>query len=552
MSVTTTDPATGLPTVQQDACADGLRDVSADSLRDDGSLGRRARRGAIWTGASALLLRFSNVFVMMIVARIIAPAELGVYAIAIAVYGFIVCLGTWGVGAAIGRSDLDLDKLAPTVTTIAACGGCLTAGLMVVSAGPFSSALGVPEAAGAIRILAIAVALQGLFVVPTGQNQREFRQSVVFRGNAFGLIGSSATLLLLVTVLPGAEAFAWSRVVAHLIACLTIVLSLNKRYRPGWNADYVMPLLRFGVPAALGWLLAELVLNIDYVIVGREMSTADLGDYMLAFNIASWPTAVLGAVVAQIVLPAFSAVRIGGGNLGLTVSRAIRTAGLVAFPIAAFTCAFAYPLIEILYGARWLGAAPVLRLLALYGVLYVFGLLFDNIMIAAGKTFAMFAVQLAALVALVPALLVGVHLGGLIGVGIGHIVVVLVVTMPVYLVATRRVTGAGVGVALRAFSRPAFAALSAAGVALLATHLLGPAIGKLVVAGVVGLIVYAAIAGPALLELLPTRLAGKRICVVATTWPSLLAKQVRSTSRARRPVAASAGPPSDGRTDEHA
>ena len=172
-----------------------------------------------------------------------------------------------------------------------------------------------------------------------------------------------------------------------------------------------MPLLRFGVPAALGWLLAELVLNIDYVIIGREMSTADLGEYMLAFNIASWPTAVLGAVVAQIVLPAFSAVRLGGGDLGLTVSRAIRTVGFVACPIAAFTCAFAYPLIETVYGARWLGAAPVLRLLALYGALYVLGLLFDNIMVAAGKTFAMFAVQAAALVTLVPALIVGAPFG---------------------------------------------------------------------------------------------------------------------------------------------
>src|SRR4051812_19160419 len=175
MSLSTTDSATGLPTAPPP--------TSVDTLANESSLGHRARRGAIWTGASALLLRFSNVVVMMVVARIIAPAELGVYAIAIAVYGFIVCIGALGVGAAIGRTDLDVDKLAPTVTTLAACGGCATAALMVLLAGPFASAVGVPDAEGAIRILAIAVALQGLFVVPTGQNQRAFQQSVVFRGN---------------------------------------------------------------------------------------------------------------------------------------------------------------------------------------------------------------------------------------------------------------------------------------------------------------------------------------------------------------------------------
>jgi hypothetical protein len=71
--------------------------------------------------------------------------------------------------------------------------------------------------------------------------------------------------------------------------------------------------------------------------------------------------------------------------------------------------------------------------------------------------------QVAALVALLPALLAGVQSGGLVGVGIGHIVVVLLVTMPVYLVVTYRVTGAGVGVALRALSRPGLAAVAACG-----------------------------------------------------------------------------------------
>lgn len=528
MGVMTSDRVAGLPTVQSDALA--------GSLGDDASLTNRARRGAIWTGASAIVLRLSSVLVMIIVARIITPAELGVFALAVAVYGFIVCVGIWGVGAAIGRSDLDVDKLGPTVTTFSVLSGCVTAGVMALSAGPLATALGAPQAAGSIRILAIVVALQGIFAVPVGQNQREFRQDIFFRGDVIAFFGSNATLLLLVLVIPGAEAFAWSRVVGHLIVCLTVTLALDKRYRPGWRSEYIVPLLRFGVPAALGWLLSQLVLNVDYLIIGREMSTVALGLYMLAFNLASWPTAVFGAVVNQIILPVFSAVRRDEGDLCLIMSRAVRTVGFVACPIAAFTCAFAYPLIETVYGARWLAAAPVLSVLAMYGVLYVLGMLFDNIMIASGKTTSMFAVQLAALVALVPALFVGVRTGGLVGVGIGHIVVVLLVTMPAYMIALYRITGAGLGVTLRALSRPGIAALSATGAALLATDALSLPIAKVAVALVVGSIVYFAVAGPQLLQLLPSRIADKRILMFVTTWPSLLAKQL---CRAREYVRAS-------------
>ena len=492
---------------------------------------QRARRGAMWTGASAILLRLGNVLVMVIVARIISPAELGVYALAVAVYGVVVCLAAWGVGSAIGRSDLDADELGPTVTTFAVCSSLLTAGVMAVFAGSLASALGVPEAATPIRILAITVFFTGLFAVPTSQNQRAFRQDVVFRADVIAFFALNATLLLLVQVIPGAEAFAWSRVVGHLIVGVTVAWSLDRRYLPGWRREYVVPLLRFGVPAALGSVLAELVRNIDYVIIGREMSTTDLGNYMLAFNVASWPTAVLGAVVAQIVLPAFSAVRRDGGDLRLTVARAVRTVGFVACPITAFTCVFAYPLIETLYGRRWLEAAPVLAVLAVFGVLFVLGMLFDNIMIAAGRTLVMFGVQALALVVLIPALMIGVRQGGLVGVGVAHTAVILLVTMPAYIAASMRITGAGIGVILRALSRPLLAAVLAAAAALAATSGIDHPIVTLAAAGGVGLVVYLAAVGPEFLHLLPGRLAEKSVLVLATTWPALLVGRFR----ARRP-----------------
>ncbi|SDE15857.1 oligosaccharide flippase family protein [Rhodococcus tukisamuensis] len=504
-----------------------LPGVQSDPQRAGASLAHRALRAALWTGASAIVVRFSNILVMAIAARIIAPEELGVYALALAVHGFVACFAAWGVTSAIGRLDLDADRLGPTVTTVTLCSSCVVAASMALAAGPIASAFQAPEAVRPIRILAVVVVIQVMSAVPAAQIQRAFRQEVAFRANVIGFVFGSATLLPLATMIHGAEAFAWSRVAAGLAIGLTMVLSLDTRYRPGWEAQFVGPLLRFGVPAAVGSLLSQLVLNVDILIIGRAMSTADLGYYMLAFNICLWPTAALGAVMDQVVLPAFSAVRRDDGDLRSTVSRAVRTVALVACPIGGFTFAFAHPLIETVYGGKWLTAAPVLSVLAAYGVLYVLGKLFDNIMIASGKTITMFVVQATVLVVLVPILIVGVRVGGLVGVGVGHILAILLVTMPAYAVAIRRATGAGIGVILRALSRPALAAVAAAGVALVATEGLTNPLAKLAVGGLVGLVVYVAVVGPQLLQLFPGRLADKRILVLATTWPLMAAKRLR-------------------------
>jgi PST family polysaccharide transporter len=398
---------------------------------------------------------------------------------------------------------------------------------MAVLAKPLASLLGSPEAAAPIRILAITVVLSGIFAVPTYQNQRAFRQDVNFRANAASAVVTGATLLLLVNIIRGAEAFAWSVVVGHVIVGLTITRSLDKRYRPGWRGEYILPLLRFGVPVALGTVLSQLVLNVDYVIVGRELSAGNVGVYALAFNIASLPTSVLFAVIKGIGLTGFSGVRHNEGDLRSTVSRSVQTLGLVACPIGAFICAFAYPLIETVYGAKWLSGATVLSILAPYGVLYVLTVLCDTIMIASGKTSAMFLVQLAALIALVPALLIGVRLDGLVGVGIAHILVILFVTMPVYMFAIFRITGAGLIVFLSALSRPLLAAAAATGVAYVATFDLDSAIGKLAVAVVVGFLVYVGVAGRQILQILPSSLASNRIVLLIATWPSFFKKRAR-------------------------
>jgi lipopolysaccharide exporter len=48
------------------------------------TLGKRVRTGSVWNVASNVLLRVSNIFILALVARMVAPEELGVFALATA------------------------------------------------------------------------------------------------------------------------------------------------------------------------------------------------------------------------------------------------------------------------------------------------------------------------------------------------------------------------------------------------------------------------------------------------------------------------------------
>ncbi len=482
------------------------------------SLDRKVRQGSFWLGANSIVMRFSNIAVMAVVARIVIPEEFGVFTLAVVAQAMIGTVAELGVASAIARRDLDEDAIGPTAVTVSVGIGVLLGGLLAVFAEPIAIVLGSVEAAPALRILAISVALSGLFVVPSAQLQRDFRQNVIFRTSFVGSIIGAGVLIGLAMLGNGAEAFAWSRVAGQLITGILVIAALSKRYGPGWNTTSLSLLLRFGLPLALANLLSQIVANVDYVFVGHTLELRDVGLYTLAFNISSWATSVLGSVLNGIVLPAFSAVRRDKGDVPATLFLATRSVALVAFPIAALTSGLALPLIVTVYGERWADAAPVVVILSVYGAAGALGQLVANLLIASGRTGVLFIVQVAVLIALVPALWVGITTAGLIGVGLAHVATVLIITLPVYLFSLHRALRVSLLSIVRGAGWPLAAAIIAGAVAYAATLPLSIHWVQLLVGGACGGIAYLLLTYRQLMLLLPPGPRAKAERLLPRAW----------------------------------
>lgn len=474
------------------------------------ALGRLVGRGAAWSVASNLVMRGGSIAVTAVLARLLSPSDFGTFAIALAFFLVLSSLAELGLGSAIARSADEPEQLAPTVVTVSVAGSALLAVLMFVAAGPIASTLGQPDAADPLRVLSLSLFLTGVFTVPAAQLVREFRQDRVFLATLTGFLVSNPILVLLALAGGGATAFAWSRVVGQVAAGLVMYVGTTRRYRPGWRPEVVRGLLGFGLPLALANLVNYALLNADYLIVGRLADAAVVGVYMIAFNVASWSTALMGSVLNTVVVPAFG--RVGADREGL--SRALGSAGelvaLVALPVAGLSVVLARPLVEVLFGSRWSDAAPVLAVLAVYGALYSFTLLLANVLVAVGATRRLLAVQLAWVSALVPSMVVGFQVDGLRGAAWAHVVTIACVALPGYGWAVARATGLGPRAAATHLVRPALAAAAATLAAWLVAVLLpGAGVADLLAGGLVGLVVHLAVAGPVLARYLPASVVAR-------------------------------------------
>jgi lipopolysaccharide exporter len=427
-----------------------------------GPLSSHVRRGAAWNVASTLLLKFSSIGITALVARILTPHDFGVFAVANTVFMIVSAFSEFGIASCIARADLKVGEIAPTMTTVAIGTSVAIAAAMEFFATPIASALGSPDGAGPVRIMAIVMILSGVASVPTAQCIREFKQGSIFLANIIAFFPGMIVLVVLAKTGDGASAFAWSRVAGQLTSAIVIFVATPRFYLFGMSRKALSVLFKFGFPLAVANFVSYILQNVDYALIGHLMGPVLLGTYVIAFNSASWSSALLLNVLTMVAMPAFSRVKHDRELLMGAMADGVRAVMLVAAPVCTLVIVLAGPIVLTLYGARWSGAIDPLRILSLYGLISVLCLLFANMLTALGKTRVILIVQLIWLAALVPAMAIGVHMDGIVGAASAHIAIVAPVVLPCYLFALHRETRVKLVSLAKAAAPPVIAATVAA------------------------------------------------------------------------------------------
>lgn len=459
------------------------------------------------------MLKLANVLTTAVIAHILDPRDFGVYAVALTAYGIVNAVGEFGLGLCLIRADLDIDSLAPTMSTVAVTTNAIQAGVMFVFARPIAGALGSVAAAGPIRVLALAMLVTGVFAVPGAQLIRDFKQDKIFLATLIGFVPSTAVLVLLAMSGSGAMAFAWSMVVGNIVSGCVVFASVPRHYRLGFSRSALNVLVKFGFPLAGANIVNYVLLNGDYAVVGHLAGAVALGAYVLAFNVASWPYSLLGFMVNNVSIPAISRVKDDPVRLKNAIARALRAVSLVVMPISALTIALARPLVLTLYGPKWMASVQPLSILASYGAISVICVLFANVLAGLGRAKFILMVQLVWLLALVPGMVLGVRHAGIVGAAIAHVIVIVPIVLPIYLFGLRKVTDLAMlaRACMPALLAASAAALAAAAVASQFTYPLVQLIAGLAAGG----LTYAVIAIPSAMPLLSqeqiTKLRMRRI-----------------------------------------
>ncbi|TLZ71842.1 MAG: lipopolysaccharide biosynthesis protein [Methanobacteriota archaeon] len=303
----------------------------------------------------------------IVLARILFPADFGIFALAAGLIGFVSALGNFGLDyALIQRADSAKDQEYEVAMSLRVIISIVLLVATIALAIPWSSIFGNPVIAGATQALAIVYLIGPWSLIPTTRLTVKLAYRRLIVPNVLNQFTNSVVAISLAIMGFG----FWSLVVALIASQLVWVVSLSVAYpwRPRFRFDrsVAKSLFAYSRHIIVASVLVFLMTNVDNFTVGLLLGSATLGYYAVAYSICLFSSMVSGSA-ATALFPTLSKIqedlpRVRRGYLE-SFGYAIATVAPVSIGLAVM----APEIVLVLLGPVWRPSIVPLIILSFYG-----------------------------------------------------------------------------------------------------------------------------------------------------------------------------------------
>ena len=267
-------------------------------------------RGASIVTASNGVMALATFARSIVFARMLGPENMGIAALAIAVYGLLGLITDIGFEKLLVQSPSGESRtLQGAAHLLAALRGVVCTALVYIVAAPVVSLFGEPEAANALGILAGVFVIRGLAHTDKWRFQRGSRFGPSAAIDVSGVLASLAMAPLLAVWLGDYRAVALALLAQGAAEMIASHVVAERSYRWSRDRESLRELWSFGLPLLMAGVLMFASMQGDRFIVASLFTMEELGVYAVAFGLAQMPVLALGRVTTTLFLPALSAVR---------------------------------------------------------------------------------------------------------------------------------------------------------------------------------------------------------------------------------------------------
>lgn len=335
--------------------------------------------------AVTFILSFASV---IIVSRLLAPNEIGIYSVAVSIIGFAHILREFGVGYYLVQAAAVSREQFRAAFTVAILTSWIIAGVLFLLRGPmaeFYGHEGIKEVLFLLVLNFLALPL-GTPVLAMMKRDRQFGRLAWVA--IFGSVVQTAVTIVAALLGESYLSMAWG----SLVMILSKVVLLNFM-RPG--EIFVLPavkgvreVFRFGTVSSLSALVGEFGRAAPDLVLGRTLGFVDVALYSRGMGVHRMIVDRINTLVRTVHFPSFAADLRAGGDAAALYAGVINYLVVVTMPVLAVLAILSEPLILFMFGAQWERSVPIAAIFCSASILTAPYALYGLSLIAAGRVVA--------------------------------------------------------------------------------------------------------------------------------------------------------------------
>jgi len=355
-----------------------------DANAQDRHFGTRIRSAIFWRSGSQIASQVVSWASTLIVVRLLEPADYGLFAMTAVFMNFLSFMNGYGLVSALVQSPtLDNRRLRQAFGLMLV----LNVGLafaQFILAGFAADYYGQPMVAKLLRVQALIYLATPFISLP----EVLIGRSLDFKRPA--LVNILTAMVTAIVALTGALlgwgiwtlVFAplvgfWVKGVGNMIATRFFVM-------PSFDFRGTGSMIAFGASLLGSQLLIMVQSQSDILIGGRMLSPHELGLYAEALFLTQIFVSRFIPPLNDVAFPAYARMQTDKALLARSFCKAVRLILLIACPLYLGMAVVAPPLVETLFGRKWLEMAPLVSILAASMPLYALQVLFSPALNAIG------------------------------------------------------------------------------------------------------------------------------------------------------------------------
>lgn len=324
--------------------------------------------GIFWVGVLRASTRLITFVRIIILARLLTPAQFGVFGIASLVLVFLEVITETGINAFLIQEKKGVKYYINEAWFISIIRGVVIFTFIIVLSPFIVKFFNSTDAHRLLMLISIVPLIRGFINPSIVRYQKDllFNKDFFLRLTIFGFDSTIAVILAFIT--KDASSFIWGLIAGGILEVTISFIFVKPTPRFSLQMNNVKKILSRGK-----WITIFLIFNYiaqegDSVVVGKILGTGSLGIYQMGYKISTLPISEVSDVANKVVFPVYSKIASDIIRLRKAFIKSMIVVTFLVLLLGGVIFFLPNSLIIYILGEKWINIASILKILVFYGI----------------------------------------------------------------------------------------------------------------------------------------------------------------------------------------